>query len=81
MWKMGKKYEVVYYTLEPSYYEHSEKHYVRQTFNVFEEALAFVEDSKKFYPAQIIIKALTEEILLDLRDIDDYKENRIGLND
>jgi hypothetical protein len=72
----NKKYEVVYYTLEPSYYENSERKYVKATFNTRKEALTFAEEAKKVYPAQIVAKVLTEELLLDLRDTDDYKENR-----
>jgi hypothetical protein len=72
----NKMYEVIYHTLEPSYYENSERNYVRKTFKTRKETLDFVEESKKVYPAQIVAKLITEEILLDLRDTDDYKENR-----
>jgi hypothetical protein len=72
------KYEVTYYTLEPSYYEHSEKVYVKKTFTDRKEAFTFVEEAKKYFPAQIVLKAITEQHLLDLRDTDNYQENLIG---
>jgi len=71
-----KTYTVFYYTLEPSYYERSERNYFHRTFFSRKEALAFVEEAKKVYPAQIVLKAVTEEEVLDLRDTDNYKENR-----
>jgi hypothetical protein len=69
-------YEVSYYTLEPSYYENSERNYVVETFKTREEALNFVEEARKRHPAQIVVKVITEEFLLDLRNTDNYKDNR-----
>ena len=72
----NKTYEVVYYVLEPSYYDRSERNYASKNFTKKEDALAFANEAKKKYPAQILVTCITKETLLDLRDTDDYKENR-----
>jgi hypothetical protein len=69
-------YKVVYYTLECSPYDHSERNYTTKDFVSRKEALAFAKEATKVYPAQIVVKAITEEFLLDLRDTDNYQENR-----
>ena len=74
-------YEVFYYTLEPSYYDRSERNYVIKTFTDRQEALDFAEEAKRFHPAQIKVKSITEEYLLDLRDTENYKENRVEKNE
>lgn len=79
---MPKKatYRVTYHVLEPSYYDRSERVYTSQDFTDREEALGFAEEAKKKWPAQILVTCITEETLLDLRDTDDYKENRAPKN-
>lgn len=72
----NKTYIVSYYILEPSYYDRSERKYTDKTFNNRQEALDFAEEAKKSHPSQIVVKAITEEFLLDLRETDDYQENR-----
>lgn len=76
---MSKKttYKVSYYTLEPSYYDRSEREYHTCNFTKRQEALDFADAARKKHPAQILVTRTTEEVILDLRDTDDYQENRV----
>lgn len=73
----NSEYEVFYYTLEPSYYDRSERKCFTRMFKTDKEAMDFVEEIKKKHPAQITMKKITEEFILDLRATDDYQENRV----
>lgn len=77
MSKKTTNYNVWYYTLEPSYYEHSEKNYVSKDFTSRKDALSFVKEAKKLYPCQIVVTRTTKETLLELRESDNYRGNSV----
>lgn len=77
MSKIKTNYNVWYYTLEPSYYEHSEKIYVSKDFTLRKDAFSFVREAKKLYPCQIIVTRTTKETLMDIRGSDSYKVNSV----